>query len=70
MEAIITTRNVVAAPVRDSVHGGGCLPDTPLGRHPPGQTPPGRHPLGRPPTQETATAADGKHPNGMRSCSY
>ena len=39
------------------------LADTPPpGRYPPRQT----HPL--PPTHETATAADGTHPNGMYSC--
>ena len=47
--------------VKNSVHMGEVY--TPLGRHPPGQIhPPGRHP------QQTATAADGKHPTGMHSC--
>ena len=40
-------------------HGGGCLPQCMLG-----YTPLGRHP----PPQQTATAADGKHPTGMHSC--
>ena len=53
------------APVRHSIHRGGCLPqcmlgNTPLDRHTPGQTHPlgrhllGRHPLGRHPL--------GRHP--------
>ena len=36
------------------------MTDTPLGRHPQG-----RHPSG-----QTATAADGTHPTGMRSCFF
>ena len=46
MEAIITIRNIVAAPVRDSVHRGEVS-----ARHPPGQTPPGRPPPPRRPLQ-------------------
>ena len=54
--------------------GGRCLPDIPLGRHPPAgrQTPPDRQtPPGRqtpPPPQQTAIAVDGRHPTGMHSC--
>ena len=64
MEAIITIRNVVAAPVRDSVQRGGGSARHPLGRHTPWQTPASADP------PQTATAADGMHPTGMHSCSY
>ena len=43
---------------------GGCLEDTPLGRHPHGQPTPN----GQTPPQQTATAADGTHPTGVHSC--
>ena len=63
--------------VKNSVHGGGVCPiacwdiHTPTGQTPPrpGPTlcPRQTHPLGTPP--QMATAADGKHPTGMHSCS-
>ena len=43
--------------VKNSVHGGGCLPR---------QTPPPSGQTHAPPG--TATAADGTHPTGMHSC--
>ena len=45
---------------------GGCLADTPPGRHPPrADTLP---PRADTPPPETATAGDGTHPTGMHSC--
>ena len=61
-----------------SVHRGVSGRDPP-GRHPlgrhlpgrhPGQAPPGRHPPRRHPPRQTATAADGRHPAGIHSCSW
>ena len=50
--------------VKNSVHGGGGLPQCMLGYTPLDRPPMGRHT----PPQQTATAADGTHPTGMHSC--
>ena len=46
-----------------SVHGG-CLADTPMGRHTPRQTPLGRHPHGHTPPLGQTPPSPGRQPLG------